>query len=256
MSYKKVISIMILAFMLIGTMAIPVLAVNYTVVPGDTLFLIGQRFGISYQSIMQQNKLYNSTIYPGMNLNVPAKPGASSLYTVRAGDSLFLLAKRYGTTIDAIKNANGLWSDTIKVGQRLRIPVGTSSIKSSRSYGNYNFTQDEIYLMARAVYGEARGESYTGQVAIAAVILNRMESPDFPNTVKGVIFQPWAFTAVNDGQFWLTPDATAIRAVRDAINGYDPTGGALYYWNPVTATNKWIWSRPIIKQIGKHVFAL
>lgn len=256
MSYKKVISIMILAFMLIGTMAIPVLAVNYTVVPGDTLFLIGQRFGISYQSIMQQNKLYNSTIYPGMNLKVPAKPGASSLYTVRAGDSLFLLAKRYGTTIDAIKNANGLWSDTIKVGQRLRIPVGTSSIKSSRSYGNYNFTQDEIYLMARAVYGEARGESYTGQVAIAAVILNRMESPDFPNTVKGVIFQPWAFTAVNDGQFWLTPDATAIRAVRDAINGYDPTGGALYYWNPVTATNKWIWSRPIIKQIGKHVFAL
>ncbi|MDK2822268.1 MAG: N-acetylmuramoyl-L-alanine amidase [Clostridia bacterium] len=256
MSYKKVISIMILAFMLIGTMAIPVLAVNYTVVPGDTLFLIGQRFGISYQSIMQQNKLYNSTIYPGMNLKVPAKPGASSLYTVRAGDSLFLLAKRYGTTIDAIKNANGLWSDTIKVGQRLRIPVGTSSIKSSRSYGNYNFTQDEIYLMARAVYGEARGESYTGQVAIAAVILNRMESQDFPNTVKGVIFQPWAFTAVNDGQFWLTPDATAIRAVRDAINGYDPTGGALYYWNPVTATNKWIWSRPIIKQIGKHVFAL
>jgi N-acetylmuramoyl-L-alanine amidase len=255
-SYKKVISIMILAFMLIGTMAIPVLAVNYTVVPGDTLFLIGQRFGISYQSIMQQNKLYNSTIYPGMNLKVPAKPGASSLYTVRAGDSLFLLAKRYGTTIDAIKNANGLWSDTIKVGQRLRIPVGTSSIKSSRSYGNYNFTQDEIYLMARAVYGEARGESYTGQVAIAAVILNRMESQDFPNTVKGVIFQPWAFTAVNDGQFWLTPDATAIRAVRDAINGYDPTGGALYYWNPVTATNKWIWSRPIIKQIGKHVFAL
>lgn len=247
---------MILAFMLIGTMAIPVLAVNYTVVPGDTLFLIGQRFGISYQSIMQQNKLYNSTIYPGMNLKVPAKPGASSLYTVRAGDSLFLLAKRYGTTIDAIKNANGLWSDTIKVGQRLRIPVGTSSIKSSRSYGNYNFTQDEIYLMARAVYGEARGESYTGQVAIAAVILNRMESQDFPNTVKGVIFQPWAFTAVNDGQFWLTPDATAIRAVRDAINGYDPTGGALYYWNPVTATNKWIWSRPIIKQIGKHVFAL
>lgn len=108
--------------------------------------------------------------------------------------------------------------------------------------------------MARTVYGEARGEPYTGQVAVAAVILNRLYSPQFPNTVSGVIFQPGAFTAVNDGQIWLTPDSTAYKAVHDAVNGWDPSGEALYYFNPATATSKWIWSRPQIKQIGRHIF--
>lgn len=86
------------------------------------------------------------------------------------------------------------------------------------------------------------------------MVLNRLESTLFPNTISGVIFQPGAFTAVDDGQIWLTPNTTSYKAVRDAINGWDPTGGALYYFNPVTATSKWIWSRPQIKQIGKHIF--
>jgi N-acetylmuramoyl-L-alanine amidase len=116
------------------------------------------------------------------------------------------------------------------------------------------FSQNDIQLMANAVYGEARGEPYEGQVAVAAVILNRIESPSFPNTVSGVIFEPGAFTAVADGQIWLEPDETAKKAVIDAINGWDPTGNALYYFNPATATNSWIWSRPQIKQIGKHIF--
>jgi N-acetylmuramoyl-L-alanine amidase len=116
------------------------------------------------------------------------------------------------------------------------------------------FSQNDIQLLANAVYGEARGEPYVGQVAIAAVILNRIESPSFPNTVSGVIFEPGAFTAVADGQIWLTPNETAKKAVLDAINGWDPTGNALYYFNPDTATNKWIWSRPQIKKIGKHIF--
>jgi N-acetylmuramoyl-L-alanine amidase len=116
------------------------------------------------------------------------------------------------------------------------------------------FSEEDIRLMAHAVYGEARGEPYTGQVAVAAVILNRVRSPSFPNSVSGVIFQPGAFTAVADGQMWLTPNETAYKAARDAINGWDPTGEALYYFNPVTATSKWIWSRPQIKQIGKHIF--
>lgn len=92
-------------------------------------------------------------------------------------------------------------------------------------------------------------------MAVAAVILNRLKSPDFPNTIQGVIFQPLAFTAVQDGQFYLEPDATAWRAVEEALAGRDPSGGALYYWNPATATSSWIWSRPIIKRIGNHVFA-
>ncbi|MEH7176701.1 spore cortex-lytic enzyme [Neobacillus vireti] len=116
------------------------------------------------------------------------------------------------------------------------------------------FSSNDIQLMANAVYGEARGEPYTGQVAVAAVILNRVNSASFPNTVSGVIFEPGAFTAVADGQIWLTPNAQAKKAVIDAINGIDPTGEALYYFNPVTATSKWIWSRPQIKRIGKHIF--
>jgi N-acetylmuramoyl-L-alanine amidase len=110
--------------------------------------------------------------------------------------------------------------------------------------------------MANAVYGESRGEPYVGQVAVAAVILNRLHSPNFPNSVSGVIFQPGAFTAVADGQIWLTPNKTASKAVQDAVNGWDPTGGAIYYFNPDTATSAWIWSRPQIKTIGKHIFCM
>lgn len=118
------------------------------------------------------------------------------------------------------------------------------------------FSTNDMDLLARAVYSEARGEPYEGQVAIAAVILNRVSHDNFPNTVAGVIFEPRAFTAVADGQFWLEPNEQAKKAVRDAINGWDPTGGAIYYFNPNTATSGWIWSRPQIKQIGKHIFCM
>ncbi|MEA3319005.1 MAG: cell wall hydrolase [Bacillota bacterium] len=116
------------------------------------------------------------------------------------------------------------------------------------------FSENDIQLMANAVYGESRGEPYEGQIAVAAVILNRINSPTFPNTVSGVIFEPLAFTAVADGQIWLTPNETAKRAVIDAINGMDPSEGATYYFNPDTATSGWIWGRPQIKRIGKHIF--
>ncbi|MDI3327391.1 MAG: spore cortex-lytic enzyme [Alicyclobacillaceae bacterium] len=120
--------------------------------------------------------------------------------------------------------------------------------------GAGRFSANDIKLMANAVYGEARGEPYIGQVAVAAVILNRLEDPRFPKSIPSIIFQPGAFTAVADGQIWLAPDDQARRAVMDAIRGWDPTGGAVYYFNPATATSKWIWSRPQIKKIGKHIF--
>jgi N-acetylmuramoyl-L-alanine amidase len=116
------------------------------------------------------------------------------------------------------------------------------------------YSQNDIRLMANAVHGESRGEPYIGQVAVAAVILNRVNSASFPNTVSGVIFEPGAFTAVADGQIWLTPNETSKKAVLDAINGWDPTGAALYYFNPDTATSGWIWGRPQIKRIGQHIF--
>ncbi|WP_257347740.1 spore cortex-lytic enzyme [Pseudalkalibacillus decolorationis] len=117
------------------------------------------------------------------------------------------------------------------------------------------YSENDIQLMANAVYGEARGEPYVGQVAVAAVILNRVESAAFPNTISGVIFEPGAFTAVADGQIWLTPNETAEKAVRDAINGWDPSDGCIYYFNPDTATSGWIWTRAQVTQIGKHIFA-
>ncbi|MCA1039782.1 spore cortex-lytic enzyme [Bacillus infantis] len=133
-------------------------------------------------------------------------------------------------------------------------PVKPEAKQPSAANIPSGFSQNDIQLMANAVYGEARGEPYTGQVAVAAVILNRVQSATFPNTVSGVIFEPRAFTAVADGQIWLTPNETAKEAVMDAMNGWDPTGNALYYFNPDTATSGWIWTRPQIKKIGKHIF--
>ena len=189
-----------------------------------------------------------------MFLFITAEPALAAVtHKVKAGESLFKLSQWYGTSINSIKNANGLKSNTIFIGQNLKIPT-TATVKASRRGSGYS--QDDLYWLARAVYGEARGESYTGQVAVAAVILNRVESSQFPNTVKGVIFEPLAFTAVADGQIYLTPNATAIKATRDAAAGWDPSGGALYYWNPAKSTSKWIWTRSIIKRIGNHVFGL
>ena len=114
----------------------------------------------------------------------------------------------------------------------------------------------DVQLLARAINGEARGEPYEGQVAVGAVILNRVKDSKFPNTIAGVIYQSGAFTAVADGQIHVPIDSSSsvVKAAQDALNGWDPTGGAIYYFNPATATNKWIWSRPVIKTIGKHRF--
>jgi N-acetylmuramoyl-L-alanine amidase len=127
-----------------------------------------------------------------------------------------------------------------------------SNISEAASSGNTS----DVQLLARAINGEARGEPYEGQVAVGAVILNRVNDSRFPNTIAGVIYQSGAFTAVSDGQINVPIDegATVVKAARDALNGWDPTDGAVYYFNPNTATNKWIWSRPLIKTIGKHRF--
>lgn len=117
-------------------------------------------------------------------------------------------------------------------------------------------TESESYLLARLVHGEARGEPYTGKVAVAAVVLNRVRSAAFPNTISGVIFQSGAFDCVRDGQIWLTPDSESLRAANDALAGWDPTAGCVYYYNPATATSAWIWSREVRLSIGAHSFAV
>ncbi len=129
-------------------------------------------------------------------------------------------------------------------------------LSSSKSRGADTGRTSDVQLLARAINGEARGEPYEGQVAVGAVILNRVSSSSFPNTIAGVIYQPGAFTAVADGQINVPIDSksSVVKAAQDAINGWDPTHGCLYYWNPATATSKWIWSREIVVKIGKHNF--
>lgn len=158
----------------------------------------------------------------------------------------------YGqATVNAVKEfqrKNGLTPDGIAGSATLAkigLPTGSSSSSTS---------SNDVTLLAMVINGEARGESYEGQVAVGAVVLNRVRHSSFPNTIAGVIYQPGAFTAVSDGQINKPIQQSCYNAARDALNGWDPSGGAIYYYNPATATSSWIWSRPVIKTIGKHVF--
>lgn len=127
-------------------------------------------------------------------------------------------------------------------------------INSSSSSSSSSSNSSDINLLSRIIYSESRGEPYAGQVAVGAVVLNRVKSSSFPNSIAGVIYQSGAFDAVSDGQINLTPNSTAKKAAQDALNGWDPSYGSIYYFNPSTATNKWIWSRPMTVIIGKHRF--
>ena len=128
------------------------------------------------------------------------------------------------------------------------------SPSSSGGSGSQTASDSDLYLLARVISAEARGEPYEGQVAVGAVVLNRIKHPSFPNSLSEVIYQPWAFTCINDGQFDQPVAESAYRAAQDALNGWDPSYGAIYYFNPNTATSAWIWSRPLIVEIGKHRF--
>lgn len=165
----------------------------------------------------------------------------------------------YGAkTKEAVKyfqRKNNLTSDGI-IGPKTLQALGIVVNDNNSSSGAGSYSNSDINLLARLVYGEARGESYTGQVAVAAVVLNRVRSSSFPNTISGVIYQPYAFSIVLDGQINLTPNETAYKAAKAAMNGYDPTGGAIYYYNPRTATSSWIYSKKTVATIGNHVFAV
>ncbi|MBZ4687187.1 MAG: spore cortex-lytic enzyme [Clostridiales bacterium] len=199
---------------------------------GERTLTIGTR---GWDVRQLQRRLDNLGIYPGPVDGIYGPRTAAAVRRFQRSRGLVVDGVAGPRTISALLNANAA---------RPAVAGNWSAVRN----------QDDVRLLARIIHGEARGEPYIGQVAIAAVVLNRVEHPSFPNTIPGVIFQPGAFSAVSDGQIWLTPDASAKRAANDALNGWDPTGGALYYWNPATATSSWIWSRSIWFKIGKHVF--
>ena len=182
-----------------------------------------------------QTKLKRWGYYNG---NVDGIYGSQSLAAVKK------FQKKNGLTVDGIAGTKTLQA----------MGIFNSSGNSSSSNSSSSTNSSDLNLLSRLVYGEARGEPYTGQVAVAAVVLNRVRSSSFPNTISGVIYQKGAFDVVSDGQINLTPNDTAKKAAQDALNGWDPTNGAIYYFNPATATNKWIWSRPMTVTIGKHRF--
>ncbi len=159
-------------------------------------------------------------------------------YGVLTQDAVIYFQKKHGITVDGV------------VGAQTAEKLGVAAPSGSSGSANDN----DVYLLAKLVHGEARGEPYKGMVAVAAVVLNRVESSLFPNNIANVIYQSGAFSVVDDGQINLAPDQSSLRAARDAINGWDPSGGALFYYNPAKTTNKYMRSRPVIVTIGDHIF--
>lgn len=213
-----------------------ILFVGYNVTIKNAEVIALSKYGSRGDEVRQiQTKLKRWGYYSG---NVDGIYGSGTLAAVKK------FQKKNGLSVDGIAGTKTLQA----------MGIYNSSSSSSSGGSSSNISSSNLNLLSRTIYGEARGEPYTGQVAVAAVILNRVKSSSFPNTVSGVVYQAGAFDCVSDGQINLTPNETAKKAAQDALNGWDPTYGAIYYFNPATATNKWIWSRPMTITIGKHRF--
>lgn len=228
-SLRKVVLYMMIALMTYFSLYIYFAPYNYAV--NVATYYYGSRGGTVYEI---QKRLKNWGYYDG---------GVDGIYG-------------YGTYtgVKKFQSYNGLNVDGIVGSQTLAALGIYEAPTSSGNNNNYNSNNQDVDLLARLINGEARGEPYEGQVAVGAVVLNRTRDSRFPSTIAGVIYQPGAFTAVDDGQINAALQQTSVKAAIDALNGWDPSGGAVYYFNPATATSAWIWSRPLIKVIGKHRF--
>ncbi len=260
---KYALTCVIMAAMLF-VICLPVSAdgeIYYSVKPGDTLYGIGKKFGTGYRTIMIANNLESHTIIPGKALSIPTDK--FDVHTVAEAETLFGIARKYGAEVEIIQSANNLTSELIQPGMKLIIPREGYQQKKDEVkpvFGrNYAFTREDIYLLAKLIYAEARGESPLGQVAVGAVIMNRLLSGQFPSSVREIIFQKtkgvYQFTPVQDGQINLEPDGKAFDAAERAVKGEDPTGGALFFYNPEISSDQWIRTLAVKKVIGNHVFA-
>lgn len=227
MNTKRLAAFMVLTIIVL-LIALPVAYAAVSVGPGDT--------GENVKKI--QRRLIQYDYMSGT---------ADGIYGEKTRQAVIRFQKKYGLTADGVVGP----STAAKLGVSLSGSVAASSTASSGGYSS-----SDVNLLAKLVYAEARGEPYKGQVAVAAVVLNRVRSSQFPNTVAGVIYQRNAFSCVNDGQINLTPNAESKRAAQDALGGWDPSSGSLYYYNPSTAVDSWIFSRTTITVIGNHRFAV
>ncbi len=233
--YKRYIALILITVLLVSMM----LLVSYQREMPDILGYSRaalSNYGSTGQEVINiQAKLYNWGYYSGI---------VDGIYGYETFNAVKRFQARNGLAVDGIAGPETLAA--------LGLPTGTAPTGGG---GGGSSAGSDVNLLARLVHGEARGEPYLGKVAVAAVVLNRTVDSRFPKTIAGVIYQPGAFDAVYDGQINLDPDQSSINAARDALNGWDPTYGCIYYYNPSTATSSWIWSRPIILSIGNHNFA-
>lgn len=241
---------------------------TYQVDPGDTLYSIAKSNGTSVEAIKKANNLSSNLLEVGQELTIPSGGSvaptqtAENTYKVVSGDTLYSIAARNGTTVDAIKMANQLSSDLLSIGQTLKIPTGAvaPTETSFTSDQQTAVNQEEVEWLAKMIYSEARGETFEGQVAIGSVIMNRVKSPLFPNNVKDVLFEKsygyYQFTPAETGVInSATPNEQHIEAAKRAMNGEDPTNGALFFYNPDKTSSSYLRSRTVSTAIGNHVFA-
>ena len=263
----------------IATMSVSLLlsqsafAATYKVVPNDSLYKIGKLFNTSVTSLKNDNNLKGDIIYPGQALNVPAK-----VHTVVSGESLYLIAKKYNVSLDSLRKANNKWDNLIYPNNKLLIPssnVTSNNTKTSTNSATNKpssnsvqapqkaksvipYTQADLDVLSRLVHAEAGGESYKTRVCVAAVVINRVKSNQFPNSIQKVVYE------VSDGHYQFTPVLNGMinkpateedkKAALEALNGNDPTKGALYFFDN-TITNKWLLSKPVALHSDKMTFA-
>lgn len=218
------------------------------------IFIVSTIF-VSYNVFLRNNEILALSKYGSRGEEVKTIQTKLKRWGYYSGNVDGIYGSQTLAAVKKFQQKNGLTVDGIAGKKTLEaMGIFNSSSSSSSSNSSSSVNSSDLNLLSRLVYGEARGEPYTGQVAVAAVVLNRVRNSSFPNTISGVIYQKGAFDVVSDGQINLTPNDTAKKAAQDALNGWDPSNGAIYYFNPSTATNKWIWSRPMTVTIGKHRF--
>ncbi len=247
-------SCMLLVFTLLAVGTTPAWGsgIDHTVRSGESLWLLANRFDTSVDAIQSINGISRTMIFAGESLSIPH---TGPLHVVSRGESLYKISMWYGVSVGDIQRINTHWSSTIFPGQRLAIPSGdTRTLAQAVETRSASLGDPDMDLLARIVHSEAKGESYEGQVAVAAVVLNRVRSDLFPNTIAGVVYEPRQFEPVSNGTIYQPADATAFRAAQDALNGWDPSGGALYFFAPAKTSNAFVWSRPVIRDIGNHRF--